>query len=85
MLLYGNMNCADCVKCRQELDTAKIPYDFRDIGESMEELKAFLKLRDTLPLFQAVKEAGKIGIPCMVTPDGTVSLEWEQYVKSGNA
>ncbi len=85
MKIYGNMHCPDCVNCRQALDAAKVDYDFLDIGESMEHLKAFLKLRDTLPLFQAVKDAGKIGIPCIVMPDGTVSLDWEPYVKSGGA
>ena len=33
-------------------------------------LKRFLKYRDTRPEFNTIKEAGKIGIPCIVINDG---------------
>ena len=77
MIIYGSMLCPDCVQCRKELDAAGVPYDYRDFAEDLGHLKAFLKLRDTEPVFDAVKQAGKIGIPCIVRDDGSVALDWK--------
>lgn len=76
MKIYGSMLCPDCVRCREELDKAGIAYEFLDFGENLQNLKDFLKLRDASPLFDEVRREGKIGIPCIVRDDGSVSLEW---------
>ena len=76
MKIYGSMLCPDCVKCREELDKAGITYEFLDFGENLQNLKDFLKIRDGNPLFEAARREGKIGIPCIVREDGSVSLEW---------
>ena len=59
------------------LDEKKIPYDYKNISESLLELKAFLKIRDTDPAFIPVKEGGYIGVPCFVREDGSVTLSLE--------
>ena len=76
MKIYGSMLCPDCVKCREELDKAGITYEFLDFGENLQNLKDFLKIRDGNPLFDEARREGKIGIPCIVRDDGSVSLEW---------
>ena len=80
LTVYGMMICPDCVKCRQELDQAGVMYEFRDFGECTKNLKEFLALRDTNPIFEEPRKEGKIGIPCLVTPEGRVSLSWEEYL-----
>lgn len=77
MLIYGSMLCPDCVECRKDLDAAGTAYTYCDISENLACLKAFLKLRDTEPVFEEVKRQGKIGIPCLINEDGTVSLSWK--------
>ena len=74
--IYGSMLCPDCVQIRKDLDEAGIAYDYKDFGEDLVNLKEFLALRDSHAVFAEVKEAGRIGIPCIVKEDGTVSLEW---------
>lgn len=76
MKIYGSMLCPDCVKCREELDKAGITYEFLDFGENLQNLKDFLKIRDGNSLFEEARREGKIGIPCIVRDDGSVSLEW---------
>ena len=76
MKIYGSMLYPDCVKCREELDKAGITYEFLDFGENLQNLKDFLKIRDGNPLFDEARREGKIGIPCIVREDGSVSLEW---------
>ena len=77
MQIYGSMLCPDCVECCKDLDAAGTSYVFCDFANDLKNLKDFLKLRDNNPVFDAVKQEGKIGIPCIVYPDGTVSLSWK--------
>lgn len=76
MLIYGSMLCPDCVKCVRDLDAAGKEYTFCDFNDNLAHLKAFLKIRDESPVFEQIKREGKIGIPCIVYDDGTVSLIW---------
>ena len=79
--VYGMMICPDCVACREEFDKAGIAYEFLDFAEATKNLKEFLKLRDTSPLFQEAKEAGNIGIPCIVREDGSFTLDYGEFLE----
>lgn len=78
--IYGSMLCPDCVKCREDLDRAEVSYEYLDFSENLKNLKDFLALRDSSAVFAPVREAGKIGIPCIVDEAGNVSLDWEIYM-----
>ena len=78
--IYGSMLCPDCVKCREDLDRAGVAYEYLDFGDSLKNLKEFLSIRDCNPVFSSVREAGKIGIPCILTEDGNLTLEWEKFM-----
>ena len=78
--IYGSMMCPDCVKCRQDLDRAQVGYEYLDFADSLWNVKVFLQLRDREPVFGQLKEAGKIGIPCIVREDGSVTLSWEEFM-----
>ena len=43
-------------------------------------LKSFLKLRDTLPLMEEVREGGYIGIPLFQLEDGTLTLNLQDVL-----
>lgn len=77
--VYGSMLCPDCVQCRAELDKAGVAYEYLDFSDDLKNLKEFLKLREENPVFVPVKEQGGIGIPCILRPDGTVTLTWEEF------
>ena len=77
MLIYGTMQCPDCVECCKDLDAAGKEYTFLEFSDNLKHLKDFLKIRDTSPVFDAVRQEGKIGIPCIITDDGSVSLFWK--------
>ncbi len=81
MKIYGSLLCPDCVKCLEDLDRAGVSYEYLDFSKSLLALKEFLALRDEEEVFRPVKEAGKIGIPCIVCSDGTVTLDWEAFMK----
>lgn len=81
MKIYGSKLCGDCTECKQELDQAGISYSFLDITEELQNLKEFLKIRDTNSIFQEVKENGGIGIPCILKVNGEVTLDWKEFIK----
>ena len=78
--IYGSIQCPDCVKCKEDLDKAGVPYEYLDFADSLRNLKVFLDLRDHQEIFTDVKVNGKIGIPCIVREDGSVTLDWEEFV-----
>lgn len=78
--IYGSMLCKDCVQCREDLDRAGVCYEYLDFSQDLRNLKEFLTIRDGNPMFDAVREAGGIGIPCIVREDNTVTLDWEELM-----
>ena len=77
MRIYGSMQCPDCEECCKDLDSAGVDYSFLEFSDNLKNLKEFLEIRDHDPLFDEIKREGKIGIPCIVHDDGTVSLNWK--------
>lgn len=77
--IYGSMLCPDCVQCREDLDGAGVLYEYLDFSENLKNLKEFLILREG-PLFNEIRMDGKIGIPCILRQDGSVTLSWEEFL-----
>ena len=78
--IYGSMLCKDCVQCREDLDQAGVCYEYLDFSQDLRNLKEFLAIREGNPLFDEVRAAGGIGIPCILREDGTVTLDWEEFM-----
>lgn len=78
--IYGSMLCKECIQCREDLDRAGVEYAFLDFAEELKNLKEFLALREGNPLFDKARAAGGIGIPCILRPDGSLTLDWEEYM-----
>ena len=55
--------CPDCVYVKEQIK-----------NDDRYEIKEFLRLRDTSPVFDEAKKNGAAGIPCFVLEDGTVTL-----------
>ena len=83
--IYGSDLCPDCIQCKAELDAAGVAYEYLSITDDLRNLKAFLALRDQDPAFGSVREEGKIGIPCILREDGSVTLDWAEYVGQAEA
>ena len=77
--IFGSLLCPDCVQCREDLDKAGVEYEYLDFSENLKNLKEFLLLREG-SLFDAIRAEGKIGIPCIQREDGSVTLDWEEFM-----
>ena len=78
--IYGSMLCKDCVECVADLKKANVEFAFLDFADNLLHLKEFLKMRDENPLFDSVRENGSIGIPAIVKEDGSLTLDWEEFL-----
>lgn len=78
--IYGSMLCPDCVKCREQLDKAGVAYEYLDFSDQLKYLKEFLAIRDGSDLFDQARAEGGIGIPCILREDGSVTLDWEEFL-----
>ena len=78
--IYGTPRCPDCVECCKDLDAARVEYEFLDFDKDLKLLKDFLKLRDEDQAFDPVRTAGNIGSPCILREDGTLTLDWKEWM-----
>lgn len=74
MKVYGSDLCPDCIAWKAR----GIEAEYIEITSGMPQLKEFLRLRDTSPVFAPVKEKGAVGIPCFVFEDGYITLDPEE-------
>ena len=81
LTVYSSPLCPDCRECKANFDAHGIEYRLVDINENMPNLKAFLKLRDSSPVFDPCREGGFVGIPAIVREDGSVTLDWESILQ----
>ncbi len=70
IILFGSKHCPDCGPAKEYLSNHDIKFAYLDISENMFNLKTFLKYRDNYDEFKEVKEAGIVGIPCIVINSG---------------
>lgn len=77
--IFGSPLCPGCVKCKEALEKAGVPFVYMDITGNLRFMKMFLALREDAG-FDAVRKAGQIGIPCIVREDGSFTFEWEEFM-----
>ncbi len=75
--IYGMETCPQCSCVHEQIKGKENEYEFIDIGSHVSKLKEFLKIRDNDHIFDEIKVNGKIGIPCFVFEDGSISLNPE--------
>ena len=78
--IYGSMLCKDCVECVWALNEAKVEFEFLDFADNLLNLKEFLKIRDTHKIFDQPKVNGSIGIPTIIKEDGSITLDWDEFI-----
>ena len=78
--IFGSPLCPDCVKCKAELEQAGVEFVYMDITSNLLFLKKFLKLREG-PEFDAIREKGQIGIPCILREDDSLTFDWQEFLK----
>lgn len=75
MKFYGTMMCKDTVYADKVLRKNGIDIEYIDITASMQNLKEFLKFRDSNKEFDSIKADGKAGVPVFILDDGSITFD----------
>ncbi len=78
--VIGSHLCPDTIYALNKLVEAGVEMEFKNLSASLPDLKAYLALRESSPVFDGPKARGSLGIPCFVLEDGTVTLELEKVL-----
>ena len=70
IVIYGHKHWPSCEPAKEFLLKKNVKFAYQDMSESILALKTFLKIRESRPEFDQVKERGLVGIPCTVVNDG---------------
>lgn len=73
--MIGSHMCQDTLYALMLLKHAGVNVDFHDIHAGFPALMDYLKLRENSPLYESVRENGRLGIPFFRLEDGTETLD----------
>lgn len=73
--VVGSHLCPDTLYALCQLRDRNIEVDFKDLSASLPDLKEYLALRQGLDIYENVRVAGGIGIPCFILEDGNKTLD----------
>lgn len=75
MKVYGTEICIDCRNFKAIQKMRGFQAEFINITENTDNLKEFLRLRDTKKIFTPVKENSGVGIPLFVNDNGDMTFD----------
>lgn len=78
MKVYGAPICIDCRNYKAIQAARGFEAEYIDITESTANLREFLLIRDTAPLYAPQREHGGIGIPLFVNDDGRMTFDIDE-------
>ena len=73
--IYGMPTCSYCDYVHEQIKGRESEFEYINIGENIRNMSAFMRLRDTNPVFDRLKAIGDVGIPAFVFEDGRVSVD----------
>ncbi|MCR5754772.1 MAG: glutaredoxin-related protein [Acetatifactor sp.] len=72
--IFGMPTCPYCDYVHKQIEGREDEFVYINIGENIQNMSAFTRLRDNSPVFDYCKEIGDVGIPAFVFEDGSVSI-----------
>ncbi|MCD8220769.1 MAG: glutaredoxin [Clostridiales bacterium] len=78
--VIGSSFCQDTLFAIIKLKEKGAQVEFRNLSTDFSALKEFLKLRESSPLYDAVKANDGIGMPFFELEDGTQTLDLQEVL-----
>lgn len=78
--VIGSHLCPDTLGALNRLWAEGAEIDFKDILSCHADLKEYLNLRENSPVYGDVRGTDRLGIPCFISEDGTVTLDLNQVL-----
>ncbi len=81
LTMIGSHLCQDTLYAMIKLKEKGAVIDFQNISAFFPALKLFLQKRENDPVFEPVKQEGKIGLPFFILEDGTETFDLDFVLK----
>jgi glutaredoxin-related protein len=81
LTVVGNHFCPDTIDALKILNDQNLPYEFIDVAGHPEGLKIFIHIRETSPLYDAVRQKGMVGVPYFKFDDDFETLDIQEALK----
>ncbi|SHH66061.1 Glutaredoxin-related protein [Anaerosphaera aminiphila DSM 21120] len=75
--LFISSKCPECPEAVQSFKASELNYKTVDITESMDNLRLFLKYRDSNSFFDNIKSLNQVGIPSIMIGDGKSFISYK--------
>lgn len=82
LTMIGSHLCQDTLYAMIKLKEKGAVIDFQNISAFFPALKLFLQKRENDPVFEPIKQEGKIGLPFFILEDGTETFDLDFVLKS---
>lgn len=79
--VIGSHLCPDTLYALQQLSQAGAETEFKDILSCHADLKAYLALRETSELYSEIRGTERLGIPCFLKEDGSVTMDLHDILR----
>ena len=79
--VIGSHMCPLTAGALNHLYDADIPVDYKDILGSHADMLTFLKIRDSNDLYANIRGTDRIGLPCFILEDGTITMDLQEVLK----
>lgn len=80
--VIGSHLCPDTLYALGQLTAAGVEADFQDILSCHGILQDYLQIRESSPLYEEIRGTRRLGIPCFVKEDGTMTLDLKDILQS---
>lgn len=81
LTIYGSHLCPDTLGALQRLYEAGVEVSYHDILSCHADLRAYLKLRDNHEAYCEIRGTERLGVPCFVFEDGSLTLELTEALR----
>ena len=78
--VIGSHLCPDTLYALNRLTAAGVEADFQDILSCHEVLLDYLRILESSPLYEEIRGARRLGIPCFVGEDGSMTLNLDDIL-----
>ena len=78
--VIGTPLCPDTLYALNRFTAAGVEADFQDILSCHEVLLDYLRIRESSPLYEEIRGARRLGIPCFVGEDGSMTLNLDDIL-----
>ncbi len=80
--VIGSHLCPDTLYALNQLTGAGVEADFKDILSCHGALQDYLEIRESSPLYQEIRGTRRLGVPCFVREDGSMTLDLKEILEA---